>query len=217
MAVVWMNLKPIINGYFELKKTDIIHKRFKRNTNVFKALSGTTQKFSLKTLQLLQKIELGNPEAKTELRLFLSPSCGHCHKAFEDSYNLLLTFSDKFKLSIYFNVNIENSQNSYSKICEIITQTYLLEGGKRAIELLKDWHINKLPSDSFEKKHIAEISEQAKAMIRSHFNWCKENELNYTPVKIFQETLMPNEYSINDLKYFINELNEENLHHSIAD
>ncbi|REC76802.1 hypothetical protein DRF60_12990 [Chryseobacterium elymi] len=204
-TAVWVSLKPLIKGYFELKKSDRDYKRFKRNVNTFKAILDTTQKLPIQELESLQKIEIGNSSSNVELGLFLSPSCGHCHKAFEDAYHLFQKFPKKLKLSVYFNINIENEQNPYSKIYEIIVEKYLSEGQEKAIELLKDWHINRISLENFKKKYIVETSEKSQSMILSHFNWCRNNDLNYTPIKIFQQKLMPNDYNIEELKYFINE------------
>lgn len=206
VASAWIYMKPIIKGYFDLKSTDRQNKRFKRNINTFNALLNSTQKLQTEELLSLQKIEIGNPEAFQDLKLFLSPSCGHCHKAFEDAYNLYQKFPEKLKLLIYFNVNIENQGNPYTKVAEIIAQEYILNGAERAMELLKEWHLNKPTLEGFKEKNDINITDHAKFMILSHFDWCRSNDLNYTPIKIFQQKILPDEYNIDDLKYFINEL-----------
>jgi hypothetical protein len=45
--------------------------------------------------------------------------------------------------------------------------------------------------------------------IHQQYNWCSENEFNYTPVKIINDKLFPKEYDINELKYFLNDFSEE--------
>ncbi|KFE96944.1 hypothetical protein [Chryseobacterium luteum] len=165
-----------------------------------------TKKIRYEDLQTLKKIQIGNSEAKIGLDLFLSPSCGYCHKAFEEAYHLYLKFPKQLKLSICFNINAENENNPYLLVAKTIIQEYISHGDKPALEILIDWHINKITLEDFIKKHKIDISEQADAVIISHFNWCKNNDLNYSPIQIFLQKLMPNEYTTEDLKYFINEI-----------
>jgi len=205
-ASVWMYIKPLLNGYFKLKNSDTQNKKFKRNPNTFNALLNVTKKINYKELQTLKKIQIGNSKAKIGLDLFLSPSCGYCHKAFEEAYHLYQKFPEKLNLSIYFNINPENENNPYLLVVKTIIQEYISHGNSPALEILIDWHINKIPLEEFRKKYRIGISKQVNAIIISHFNWCKNNDLNYSPIQIFLQKLMPNEYTIEDLKYFINEI-----------
>lgn len=205
-ASVWMYIKSLLSGYFKLKNSDIQNKKFKRNPKMFNALLNLTKKICYEDLQTLKKIQIGNSEAKIGLDLFLSPSCGYCHKAFEEAYHLYLKFPEQLKLSICFNINAENKNNPYLLVAKTIIQEYISHGDKPALEILIDWHINKITLEDFIKKYKIDISEQADAVIISHFNWCKNNDLNYSPIQIFLQKLMPSEYTIEDLKYFINEI-----------
>lgn len=205
ILAVWIALKPFISGYFELKTSDRENKRFKRNINTFNSLLDATKKVNTQTLQMLPKIIIGNNEAITELSLFLSPSCGHCHKAFDDAQKLYQKHKETLKLAIYFNINIENENNPYKNVAEIIIEGYNNNGEKKALELLTEWHINKPTLEDFKQKNHLAISDKTNKDILSHFNWCTENDFNYSPVKLFNQKLMPNEYNLEDLNYFIKE------------
>lgn len=206
---IWITLKPIINNYFELKKSDIDNKRFKRNITTFEALLNTTQKIDSASLDQLVKLEFGNKESTTELLLFLSPSCGHCHNAFNDAYNLFVKNKEFLKLSICFNVNVENENNPYKSVVEIITEAYFNQSEEKALDLLFEWHIKKTELELFSKKHDTMASEKTKQILMSQSQWCSENEFNYSPVKFFNKKLMPNEYNITDLQFFIKEYKED--------
>lgn len=206
ITTIWVNVKPIIDGYFELKNRDRENRRFKLNIKTFKSLLLNSDEIEIEQLQYLKKIEIGNRKNKLELSLFFSPFCKHCYKTYEDSYRLLQQFPNELKLSVYFNVNIENEENQYTKIAAIIIETYLTKDENKIIELLNDWYINKSSLENFVKKYDLEISQQTRDIILSHFDWCTENELNYTPIIIINDNLMPNEYSIDELRYFILDL-----------
>lgn len=206
LTTLWLLLKPIILGYFELKKENRIQKRFKRNATTFKALLNNTPKINQTTLHQLTTIEIGNNEATNELLLFLSPSCGHCHTAFKDAMSLLEKFPEQLKVKIGFNVNPENENNPYSKIVTaIVTQNILFHNAK---ELLAKWHIERMEIGAFTSAFRIPVTEETKSIIQSQFDWCTQNGFNYAPVKIFNTKSMPSEYTINDLHFFMKELEE---------
>jgi hypothetical protein len=202
---IWICIKPLISGYFKLKESERENKRFRRNFNTFKYILNTSKKVDFKELRGLKKIEFGNIDSNIELKLFLSPSCKHCYQVFEESNQLLQKFYNQINLTIYFNVNIENHYNVYGNVCALITEIYFSDSKEKALELLVDWYINKLEINDFIQKYNTTVSFQAREIILSHFNWCKDNDLNYSPVKIFQNHVVPNEYSIEDLAYFIHD------------
>ncbi len=198
---IWFVVKPLITGYFNLQKSDRANKRFKRNVNTFNAMLETTQKFDSVSLAQLYKIEIGEKTAEAELCLFLSPSCGHCHVAFKDALSIFEKNNHILKLAICFNVNIENELNEYKSVVEIIVESHKEKGN--GLELLKVWHMQNPSIDEFTKKYNMAISAETRDILLSQFNWCNTNEFNYSPVKIFNKKLMPTEYSIADIKYFI--------------
>lgn len=200
---IWVEIKPLIAGYFTLQKHDREHKQFKRNVNTFSALLETTQKFDTVSLLNLYKIEVGGKTAATELILFLSPSCGHCHIAFKDAIALYEKNRNILKLAIYFNVNIENELNEYRSVVEIILENHRNTGN--ALELLKVWHTENPTLEEFVNKYKIAIPTETRDILQSHYTWCNANEFNYSPVRIFNRKLMPNEYSIPDIGYFIRE------------
>ncbi len=203
ITCVWVVVKVFVSGYFELKKTDREHKRFKRSVDTFNALLGAAKEIDATALDKLFKIEIGDKNAKSELALFLSPSCGHCDIAFKDALDVFEKNSDILKLAVYYNVNINNEHNEYGPVAEIITEQYRNNGNP--IELLKEWHINNPGLETFVNKYSIPVSEETRHIILSQFNWCTQNDFNYSPVKIFNKKLMPDEYSINDTRYFIGE------------
>jgi protein-disulfide isomerase len=59
------------------------------------------------------------------------------------------------------------------------------------------------------KWRVGVISMKVNQQIQQQYDWCLQNEFNYTPVKIVNGKIFPNEYSISELKYFINDFYEE--------
>ena len=200
---LWYMIKPVLTSKFNMESEVKELKKFKRNYSVFDFLSKevlVTQGFSK-----LQGIQFGNPKSDSLLTIILSPSCGHCHKAFEEAIDLVHKFPEKVFLNILFNINPENNENPYKVVVETLLEISASFPDKIE-EAITDWHIHKVGLESWLKKwEVAVISMKVNQQLQQQYDWCSVNEFNYTPVKIVNQKLFPNEYTISELKYFLND------------
>ena len=207
LSSIWFSLKPIIQNKIKFEKEANELMRFKRNFDVFQFLSKDIEEYD--DFEKLTGIEFGNKNAATQITLILSPTCGHCHKAFEEAYALFQKYSEKTHVTILFNINPENEDNTF----RIVVETLLAlneQDPEKAKEAIIDWHINRLELENWKRKWIIEsphllINKQ----LQNQYYWCLKNEFNYTPVKIINNNLFPEGYEIKELKYFINNFLEE--------
>ncbi|MFC7774530.1 vitamin K epoxide reductase family protein [Flavobacterium sp. GCM10027622] len=203
----WLLLKPILEK--GNKATREVHelKRFKRNFKVFQSL--TKEVTSEIGLHKLKGIEFGEPNFSTNITLFVSPSCGHCHKAFKDAYELYELHPEDVYLNVLFNINPENEENPYKTIVESLLIRNTIDT-QEAQEALIDWHINNLDIELWKQKWGANNNDMlVNNDLLNQYQWCTMNNFNYTPIKIVNSKLFPNEYEISDLKYFMNDFEDE--------
>ena len=208
IIISWYLVKPIIESSIILKNELNGYKRFKRNFKVFKSF---TKKIEVEEgFEKLRGIQYGNPNAVINLTLFLSPTCAHCHKAFDDAKNLFEANQDKVSLNVLFNVNTANRDNQYLTIVEtLLTINSLNE--ELAKEALSDWHIKKMNLIDWQVKwQVSSFDIIANNQLMWQYEWCFANKFNFTPVKIVNGKVFPNEYEINELKYFINDFSHSN-------
>jgi len=204
---IWFTIKPILENKITLEKQVNQLNRFKRNFNFFQFLSKNIEEFD--DFEKLNGITFGNKNATTQITLILSPSCGHCHKAFEDAYELIQNYSEKTHLTILFNINPDNEDNTYKIVAENLLALNE-QNPQKAKEAIIDWHINRLDLISWKRKWSVEAPHLlVNKELQNQYYWCLKNEFNYTPVKIINDNLFPDEYEINELKYFINDFHEE--------
>ena len=204
----WFLIKPVLEKEIKATKEVKELKRFKRNFKIFNSLAKEIN--SKNNLGKLKGIEFGNFNASTNITLFLSPSCGHCHKAFDDAYDLYKKNPESIYLKIMFNVNPENEQNKYKIIVQNLLYINSINEDK-ARQALIDWHINEIGLDSWKQKWEVDLHDMiVNNEMYDQYNWCVDNEFNYAPVKIINTRLFPNEYEISDLHYFMNDFKEEN-------
>ncbi|MBU7569766.1 MAG: thioredoxin domain-containing protein [Flavobacterium sp.] len=204
-SALWFPLKKIISERKDLADKNKELSRFKRNFKLFEFLSSDVQE--LPELTSLKPILFGNPEASLTLRLFLSPSCGHCHTAYQKGKDFMEKYPEKIRLAVYFNLNIDNLGNPYVPVATNLQQIYFSNGNIR--QAIEDWHVQNLNIEDWLKKWKQQtISEEVATELNRQYQWCIKNEFNYTPVKIVDHKLLPKEYELEEIKYFLSELED---------
>lgn len=204
---LWLMIKPVLESKFKAEDEVKELKKFKRSYSVFEFLSKDVP--VMEGFTKLQGIQFGNRNSSVVLSIFLSPSCGHCHKAYEDAISLVRKYPEKVFLKVLFNINPENNDNPYKAVVENLLEINN-SFPEKVEEAISDWHIHKMGLEPWLKKwKITTISMKINQQIQQQYDWCLENEFNYTPVKIVNEKLYPNEYNISELKYFLNDFSEE--------
>ncbi|SHI34241.1 vitamin K epoxide reductase family protein [Flavobacterium terrae] len=203
----WFFIRPIIERNVQLKDELNVYKRLKRNFKVFKSFS---KKIEIhEGFEKLKGIKYGDSNASISLTLFLSPSCGHCHKAFKDAKDLFEKNKSNVYLNILFNVNPENRDNEYLSIVETLLALNS-SNEKMAKEALEDWHINNISLIEWKEKwSLSSYNMIINNQMMKQYDWCLTNKFNFTPVKIVNNKLFPDEYELSDIKYFLNDFEEE--------
>ncbi len=207
LSTIWFLVKPILGNKIKFEKEANELMRFKRNFNLFQFLSNNIEEYD--DFEKLNGITFGSSEAATQITLILSPSCGHCHTAFEEAYELYQNYSEKTHLNILFNINPSNEANMYRVVVENLL-ALKEQDPQKAKEALVDWHINRLNLDNWKRKWSVESPHLLiNKELQNQYYWCLKNEFNYTPVKIINGNLFPDGYEIKELKYFLNNFSEE--------
>ncbi|MFC6096427.1 vitamin K epoxide reductase family protein [Flavobacterium qiangtangense] len=204
--ILWVFINPLIEG--KTKSFEKVNEllRFKRDINIFKFLAREVS--SLEGIEYLTGINIGSNDCNLNVKLFLSPSCGYCHSSYSDACSLVKKYPDKVNLSVFFNINPENLSNPYLKVVQSLVAIQS-ESGSKAFEAINDWHIEKMQLDDWLKKwNRNEISENVNDEIQKQYDWCFKNGFNYTPVKLVNTFILPKQYEINELSYFVNEFGD---------
>ncbi|WP_029271613.1 vitamin K epoxide reductase family protein [Flavobacterium sp. KJJ] len=204
---IWLVVKPMIKNVLNSENSLKELKKFKRNYSLLNFLAKKVP--HPQGLEDLRGLNFGSRNAAVKLSVIISPSCEHCHKTFQEAFDLVLRFPDKIYLNVLFNINPENTDNPYKIVVERLLTINRSTPGK-TVEAISDWHIKKMSLKKWLKKwHLEPVSMMISQEINKQYEWCSKNNFNYTPVKIVNEKLFPNEYELSELKYFLNDFVEE--------
>ena len=188
---------------------ELQYHKLKRNYFVFNTLLKNNQKIEEEHLNSLKTITIGKIESPITLFLVISASCGHCHTAYEKAMKLVSKNPNEIKIKLLFNINIENTENPSNLIYKQASNYYWSGEVHKAIASLNDWHIERMDLEKWKCKWESNQFDYSTSMIPNQYNWCLENNIHYTPAIILNGHVLPKEYQINDLNYFIDELIEE--------
>ena len=202
-------LKNRIQKISKYKISELQYQKLKRNYLVFNTLLQNNQKIEEERLDSLTTIIIGKIESPITLFLVLSASCGHCHTAYEKAIKLVRKNPNEIKIKLIFNINIENTENPNNIIYKQASNYYWSGEVQKAITSLNDWHIERMDLEKWKSKWESNQLDYSKSMIPNQYNWCLENAIHFTPAIILNGHILPKEYQINDLNYFIDELIEE--------
>ncbi|SFC63302.1 vitamin K epoxide reductase family protein [Flavobacterium phragmitis] len=202
-AAVKVMIKKLLDNENSLKEL----KKFKRNYSLLNFLSKKVK--YTKGFEDLRGLNFGNRNAAVKLSIIISPSCGHCYKTFQEAFELVMKYPDRIFLNVLFNINPENNDNPYKAVVERLLTINRTTPGK-TVEAISDWYIKRMAYKKWLKKwHVDSVSMMISQEIQKQYDWCSMNNFNYTPVKIVNERLFPNEYELNELKYFLNDFIDE--------
>ncbi len=207
LSSIWFFVKPVLEIKLkaELEVNEL--KKFKRNFSLFTFLCKEIPNFN--DFAKLEGIHFGNKNADLQLTTILSPSCGHCHKAFDEGLALALRFPERISFTVLFNLNPENNDNPYKIVVETLLTLNNLHEENAKLALI-DWHSNNMEFDFWIAKWKKEtIDMKANQQIFQQYNWCSQNDFNHTPVKLINQKIFPTEYDISELKYFITNFSEK--------
>ncbi|WP_130735714.1 vitamin K epoxide reductase family protein [Flavobacterium sp. J27] len=204
---IWFFIKPIVLKKASLEQENVKLLKFKRNFSIFSSLEQPIMDPII--YNSLEKIVLGDTTALVTIDLILSPSCGHCHTAFAEGIKLLEQYPNKLKLHVFFNLNVDNQENPYGIVAKTLFHINKHQP-EQVLEALQDWHILRMTLKEWKEKWVkTEIDPTVESDLRAQYQWCMSNEYNYTPVKLVNSQLYPQEYDLSELKYFLSELEEK--------
>ena len=200
----WVSKKKSSN---ELLKKIIELKKFKKNYSNFKRSIKDAQKIRIDSLNKNHTLFLGEKESPITITVITSLYCSFCIEA----HNKTKILRNKANISIDYRFNITQSELHSSKI-ELYQKliSFYVEGKTEDFEtfLEKIYQEGYLEKSLINKSNIKEINE----IIKNHIDWNKEEKMYHTPIILINGKILPEQYEIDDLIFFIPDLlSETNL------
>ncbi len=211
---VWFLVKPLLVNAAKFKTANIDALSFRRNYHLFIPFYANQEIYEIE-ISGLKDFSVGNTNAPIKIIAILSPDCPICSYTNE-----------------VLNRLIEKYPNDICNSYRILANPYQLENikTKAAVYLLSQFLLNYQPADTLTKWYSKSTSEQLPknftisekhntelSILRVYEQWCKQNDILYTPAIFINGKLFPIYYDKADIKYFIDEIINHELRSSILD
>ena len=152
------------------------------------------------SLNKVQKLSIGVPDAKTQLTLIFSPICASCIKELQILLPILHRKKD-IQLELVFLLDREKHPESQT-ITKLLIQEYNNDPDKFSI-LLEDY-VTKYPISKNKLLKEAKITQgefDIEKLIVAQEEWCLNHKIYTTPTIFINGYKLPNYFSIKDIDY----------------
>lgn len=210
ISLVWFELKKLLLQKKTLKEFQFKGSRFMRNYTIFK--NNLVASDLIKSTPMLpdETIFLGSYTAPVKIIMVTNPYCGYCAKAHWVMEELLDKYAEKISFDIHFNYyDYENISPESRILHHKLVSIYINQGQEAFIKALRNWFTNKdvTKLKILENSKLNEV--RADQILEKQLQWNKLNHITYTPSIIINEYFFPKQYDRNDIKYFIDDLSED--------
>ncbi len=188
--LVTHNFRKLKSQNYSLSLKHIELLQFKRSPETInRALVDTKE---LTNTAGARQLIFGNPEVAPIIVLVLSTSCGYCKNAFEKFLDLYHRngLENSFKLVLN---HYDETSSKRNDVAATMINCYRTHGADKFLKMMDGWfkHRN---TDQFLMEHVSEFTDEDYQILAEHREWCKKNELFYTPILIVSNKIVPHYY-----------------------
>lgn len=202
-----LELQKAIGTYTKQERLSIENLAFRRNYHLFLPWYKEQEPIP-DTLNKVHKGIHANGEMSTiQLIVITNPLCEACQRIHHVWEQLLEKYHEEISIEWRFYVPTDNLNDPRSMISAWLLKQWQ-DGSDAGLSALHKWyqHPNLM---EFDKLRIAKIElEPMLKKLQAHGNWCKENNLNQTPILLVNGRRFPNWYMQEDIIHFIENLLE---------
>lgn len=158
------------------------------------------QELHLEDIDKVDKISIGNANARTQLTLIFSPICASCIKELQTLIPILQR-KDNLKLNLIFLLDRKGHPESIT-IARHLISDYLMDSKQFLVKLQK--YVAYYPVSKNKIIYAAKFQQEASkydSYINAQEEWCRSHKLYSTPLLFINGNKLPSYYNIKDIDY----------------
>jgi len=204
VSLVWYLLKPFLLLDSKADKLTSDVNVFKKNETIFWNL--LREQRSVEPIAKEAEIILGNHEAAFEITFVSNPFCKPCKNMHASLSAFLGDEKKNVRLKIIFTPTFKINNVTNNVIRKLI-EIYMYDGIDVFEAAFADWYLKGiLNPEKWIADHAYTLGKlhEANTIMLMHRDWCTEFDITHTPAVFYNNHLYLSQYSLNDLKWFIN-------------
>lgn len=162
-------------------------------------LSSLKQQQQIEAKDSDSRILFGDPNARLKITVLTNPHCNPCSIMHKRLIKLLKDTNNKICVQYVFSSFHESLDDS----CLFLISTYLNNEKETVHKIYHEWYSGgNQEKESFFKKYNFTEDKEARLEFNKHTQWKEINKLTATPTVIINGYNFPENYKIEDMKYF---------------
>jgi len=206
-ASLWLLIASKLKKEQELKTLKIEATKFKRNFEIFKTLLEKSETINT-IIPNTNEIILGNKNAPLNIIVVTNPFCGHCKGVHNLVESLLKNHHNDLNVTVRFNINTSDLESDGVLVSSRLLELFHTEGELKCLEAMHDIYNNADAKSWLTKWGKCNNTNNYKTVLEIEYNWCLDNNINFTPEILINGRAYPKPYDRNDLAFFIEDLQE---------
>lgn len=204
---LYLILSSVIKAHDSLSKMKVDYFKFKRNFDLFKT---HFDKAKAVDTQITEKNEIifGNVNSSLNIVIITNPLCGHCKPVHKLLDKIIKSYPESVKVFIRFNVNPKNIENLSVQIASRLLELYTEKGQTKCLKAMHEVYGGSKPNEWLQKWGNCSKPNLYLPLLETQFNWCQENNINFTPEILVNGKPYPKIFDRQDLIHFIENLEE---------
>ncbi|WP_282081138.1 vitamin K epoxide reductase family protein [Aquimarina algiphila] len=208
---VWFIFKKLFEQVLTLKKFKTSFIKIKRDPEVFKVLVKNQPQVDILSLETIETLDIGNSNASIQLYSVLSPTCSNCKNALREHLELISKNPNSICIKIIIHQHYSyDIGNMNSQFVDLLYHLNLKKSQNTMIEALTDWYEEKNGQiENWIEKWKMDFMIDSGEITKKHHIWCSNNLIQETPCTIISGYILPKQYSIEDIGYFLQDLAQD--------
>ncbi|MDR1883474.1 MAG: thioredoxin domain-containing protein [Prevotella sp.] len=195
-----LTINLLLPNFSQSRKTERITQEFnalKTAEDVFEAFLKKQTRYDAD--KHVSKILFGNPESKILITVLTNPHCSPCARMHMRVEQLLRETNNSVCVQYVFSSFNRKLESS----ARFLIAAYFTYSGEKVKDIYREWFkegtINR---EEFFRRHTCVKNEKTEQELQSHTRWKEETRLRTTPAVLVNGYKLPDNYKIEDLKYF---------------
>lgn len=204
---IWFFISSQLKQEQAFKKLKITSNKFKRNFDLFNTLLEQSEPITT-VLANTQEIVLGNKNAPLNITVITNPFCGHCKSVHNLVASIIKKHHNELSVTIRFNINTSNLESDGMLVSSRLLELFYTDGEIKCLEAMHDIYNNTNAESWLTKWEKCNNANNYTAILEKEYNWCLDNNINFTPEILINGKSFPKAYDRSDLAFFIEDLHE---------
>jgi uncharacterized membrane protein/thiol-disulfide isomerase/thioredoxin len=208
--VFWLSVRKRFIDSFKVPTLQRNLNRFLKSDRVFQKL--LEDQPAMEIGQFANELQSGSSDAPVQLVVVSNPLCGPCAYTHSILENLNDAQEEKINIIFRFTVNTSETITVSYQMLESLFSIRKQESNEKAVAALSGWYQANGNLESWKKQFSLQHQSKNDAIheiLKEHEQWCARVGIQKTPTIIINGKILPEEFSVTDLKFQLRKLAEK--------